>query len=295
MISSFAFAQKKQVEVISRFDSHQATSIVANELLKIVNKQQNEYEFRFSVLPGAGGETADQRAIVLAQSGQLSMVIGSSPSWGINRYTYGNTFDRDNDLVPILGMGGTPFAIQVAPNSGINTVDELVEKLRGKSEAFHGSTAASVASRFMANMFIDHYKLTNIKHITYRLPGDMIRGILGGEADFAVYNTADGHLLKSIAVTSDKRYVYLPDVATGKEIGFPEFEYTTLTTISTPKENRATLEKIAPLFVKACKTEEIQALFEKIKQIPFCYNTEQSLVRIRSEIQLLKKYEHLIK
>jgi tripartite-type tricarboxylate transporter receptor subunit TctC len=294
LISSVAFAQKQQIEVISRFDAHITTAVVANELLRIVNKMQDQFEFRMSAVPGAGGEPADRRAITLARSGQPTLVLGSSSTWAFNRYVFGNTFDRDKDIVPIIGMGGIPFAVQVNPDLGIDTVDQLVDRIRNKKEAFHATTSASSASRLFADLFIDHYKLNNVKHISYRLSSDMIRGVLGKEADFTIYNYADSAALKVIAVSSIDRSPLFPNAPTGKEIGFPDFRYNTIATLSTPKESLIHFAKIAPIFIDACKTVEMKTIFDKAKMMQFCYNTEKSMTRINDEIQLLKKYENVI-
>ena len=294
LISSVAFAQKQQIEVISRFDAHITTAFVASEIIRIVNSSQDQYEFRIAVTPGSGGEAADQRAIALARNGKPVLVIGASSSWAFNRYVFGNTFDRDNDLVPVVGFGGIPFAVQVSPDVGINTVDELIKSIRSKPEAFHATTTANSTSKLFAQLFIDHYKLTNVKHISYRLSTDMIRGVIGKEADFAIYNYADSPALKIIAVSSENRTKLFPNAPTGKEIGFPDFKYNTFGTIHTPKENKVFFEKLEPLFVEACKSKEMESIFEKSKMIPFCNNSKESIVKINEEIQLLKKYEHII-
>lgn len=294
LIPSFSYAQKQTIEVVSRFDLHTTTAFVASEIIRIVNNTQDQYEFRIAVTPGSSGEAADQRAIALARLGKPVLVIGASSSWAFNRYLFGNTIDRDNDLVPIVAPGGIPFAVQVSPDAGINTVDDLIKSIRSKPEAFHATTTANSTSKLFAQLFIDHYKLTNVKHISYRLSTDMIRGVLGREADFAIYNYADSPTLKVIAVSSENRAKLFPNVPTGKEIGFPEFKYNTYSTIHTPKESYSFFEKIAPMFVEACKSKEMEMIFEKAKMMPFCHDNREAFANIREEVQLLKKHERII-
>ena len=66
---------------------------------------QNEYEFKFTVTSGAAGEAADQRGLAIARSNRDVLISGSDSSLGFNRFNVGATFDRDNDLIPILGNG----------------------------------------------------------------------------------------------------------------------------------------------------------------------------------------------
>ena len=219
LFSTSVYAQKQQIEVVSRFDTSKTTAIVAMEFIRILNKTQTKFEFRFVALPGAAGEIADIRAISLTRSNIPTLVLGSTSSWALNRYTFGNTFDRDNDLVPLIGFGGVPFAIQVSPNSKIENLDQLVNSIRNKKESYHATTVSGSASNFFANVFIDYYQLSNVKHISYRLSSDMVYSIINNETDFAISNIADSLPLKSIAISSEERLSFLSNTATGKEIG----------------------------------------------------------------------------
>ena len=56
LFSTSVYAQKQQIEVVSRFDTSKTTAIVAMEFIRILNKTQTKFEFRFVALPGAAGE-----------------------------------------------------------------------------------------------------------------------------------------------------------------------------------------------------------------------------------------------
>ena len=293
MFSTPVFA-KTTVEIVSRYDSHITSALVASEMVSILNKSQEKYEFRITPLPGASGEVADQRAMTLARSGQLVLVLGSSSTYGYNRFLFPNSFDRDKDLIPLIGMTGTPIAIQVNPKSNYNSVQDLVAHLKSKNEAFHAGTVSNSNTKFFDAIFRQNYDLTNVKQLSYRLSTDMMRSVLGNESDYAVYNYADNVGLKLLVVSTDERVPKFPDVPTGKEIGFPDFRFNTLNMISVPKENLEFGVSLVILLKKICLSEEMKAFVDKTPSIRYCYSAEEIKEKISQEMILLKKYQHLL-
>lgn len=291
-VSTTAYS-KTTVEIISRYDAHITSAIVASEVVSLMNSYQNTYEFRLTTLPGASGENADQRAIALARSGQNVLVFGSSSTYGFNRYQFGNTFDRDRDLIPLIGLTGTPIAIQVNPKK-YSTFEQFIETIRKKPEAFHASTVSNSNTKFFDAIFRERYGLTNVKQLSYRLSSDLIRSVLGDESDYAIYNYADSVGLKLLVVSTDERTEKFPEVPTGKEVGFSDFRFNTLNMFSVPKERLEFGEKLIPLMNKACDSKEVQALIEKTPTIKFCYSGEQVRNKVREEISLIEKYKHLL-
>lgn len=293
LLPNLALANPKAIEIVNRFDNHTMTSIVFNELIQIMNNSQNEYEFRTTISPGAGGEIADKRAIALARNGQNVLVISGSSSWAFNRYVHGNTFDRDNDLIPLIGVTGVPFAIQVRPDSKINTVEELVATVKSKQESFHATTTASATSKFFGDLFIKKYGL-NTKQLSYRLSTDLLRGVLGGETDFVVYNYADSPGLKVLAVSSENRIPSMPNVPTGKEIGFPDFKYSTLVAFAVPKENKQFGENLLPMMQASCNSQQMKDFIAKTAMMLFCYDQTTVKNIIQGEIDLLSRHKDII-
>ena len=48
LFSTSVYAQKQQIEVVSRFDTSKTTAIVAMEFIRILNKTQTKFEFRLT-------------------------------------------------------------------------------------------------------------------------------------------------------------------------------------------------------------------------------------------------------
>ena len=291
---STAYA-KPEIQVISRYDAHVNGGIVASEFVRILNKIQDDYEFRLSIVPGASGESADQKAIALSRSGQDVLVIGAMSTWGLNGYVFPNTFDRENDIIPLLGIDGFPNAILVDEKSPINTVEELLQKIRNKDKVFHATTAGAGMGTFHAELFVEKFGIKNAKMITYRSSGDLIRGLTNNELDYAIYIASNIPGLKALAISSNDRLSLYPNAKTAKEIGFPEFVHASITTVGIPKERKEFAERTIHYLRQACESDDMKTLIERTKAPRYyCYTDKELRARSAVEKNLFIKYNNII-
>jgi len=292
---SSSVTARQSVEIVSRFGPAATTGRFAIEYTKILNEIQNEFEFRITSVVGASGEVADQRALALARLGTDVLVYGSSSSLGFNRYTkFGNSFNRDLDLIPLQGLAGIPFAIQIPPDSKIDTLDQLVASIKNKPQAYHATTISSSTSKFFDNLFRHTYNLDNVKQLSYAGPLDITRSMLQSEADYTIYNYADAVGLKLLVVSDIERVSKFPNVPTGKEVGFDEFNFSTLSMISVPKE-RAEFGKIVIKYLtEACKHPRMVELISKTNYNHNCIGTDNIWKKVRDELKLIEKYKQFL-
>jgi len=295
LLTTLPATSRQQVEMVSRFGPAATTGRFAIEYTKVLNEIQIKYDFRLTSLVGAAGEVADQRAIALARSGINVLVYGSSSSLGFNRYTdAANSFDRDKDLIPLQGVAGIPFAIQVPPDSKVNTLQELVDLIKSKPEAFHATTISSSTSKFFDNLFRHTYGISNVRQLSYSGPPDINRGMLQSEADYTIYNYADAIGLKLIVISDDVRSSKFPNVPTGAEAGFPEFDFSTLSMISVPKERAEFGENVKKYLSEACKHSRMVELINKTSYNHNCISTDDIWKKVRGELQLIEKYKQFL-
>ena len=294
LFRSTAYA-KPEIQVISRYDAHVNGGIVASEFVRILNKIQDDYEFRLSIVPGASGESADQKAIALSRSGQDVLVIGAMSTWGLNGYVFPNTFDRENDIIPLLGIDGFPNAILVDEKSPINTVEELLQKIRNKDKVFHATTAGAGMGTFHAELFVEKFGIKNAKMITYRSSGDLIRGLTNNELDYAIYIASNIPGLKALAISSNDRLSLYPNAKTAKEIGFPEFVHASITTVGIPKERKEFANRTIHYLRQACESDDMKTLIERTKAPRYyCYTDKELRARSAVEKNLFIKYNNII-
>jgi tripartite-type tricarboxylate transporter receptor subunit TctC len=289
MIVTPAYAGQ-QVEIVTRFGPSTSSGRFAIEAMNMLNEMQKDYDFKVSVIIGANGEAADQRALVIGKK-QPILLWNSSSSYTFNRYFVGNTYDRDNDLIPLQGMAGVPFSIQVAPDSPIETYEDFIKFVKSKPVVYMGNTASSSSVNLLKAILIKTNKIDNIKDLVYEKPFDITRAVLTKEADFTIFNPADVVGLKQLVTSSPDRTFKYRNVPVGKEVNMPDFIYTSQTLVSVPKEQKEFGEKIQPLLAKICYDQRFSDVVEKSNYFSSCLGPNGMKKRIIDEMKLIEKYK----
>lgn len=279
----------KQIVVYTRFPVTSGPGHFAVEIVNQLNLVQNEYEFKLSVLPGSNGEAADQRALTAARAGEDLLVIGTTSNFSFNRYLVGNTYDRDNDFVPLQVISSLPVSIMVSKTSGINSVDDLIKHLNTKPKAFEATTIQSVSAVLMDIVFRNSMNIKNVTQISYGKAVDIGPNVIRGEADYTVMGHTEVFELKRIATSGDQRDA---DIPTGKELGIKDFEFTGMNMFFIPKERIEFGNKIKPMLNKVCKSDEIQKVLKSREYTPECNgDVEFVKTKIKKELELIEKYK----
>ncbi len=131
------------------------------------------------------------------------------------------TFDLDRDYVPIILLGEAPNVLVANPKLGLKSVKDLVAYANahgGKISIGHsgpGTLGQLATLLFAAEAGLD------VASVSYRGTGPMMIDVLGGaiDAGFPAYNPATKEA-SILAVTSERRVDFLPDVPTMTESGF---------------------------------------------------------------------------
>jgi len=130
-------------------------------------------------------------------------------------------YDIDKDFTPVILAGDSPNVLLANPKLGLNTVKDLLAyaKLKqGKLSIAHSGpgTMGQLCSVLFANeAHIDG------SFIAYRGAAPMITDLLGGQIDIGFPAFGPGsQSVKILAVTTEERVDFLPDVPTMKESGF---------------------------------------------------------------------------
>lgn len=136
-------------------------------------------------------------------------------------------YDFDRDFTPIVMIGDFPNTLLVSPKLGINTVQELVAYAKQHPNVTMAHSGPGTVGHLAAIMLGERADI-KLNLISYRGSGPIITDLISGEiaAGFPPYNPAAKNV-KIIAVASEKRLEFLPDVPTMAESGFPKFFATT--------------------------------------------------------------------
>lgn len=174
--------------------------------------------------PGASGNIGTQFVVDAPTQGTM-LVHTTAAMQAVNPILYPNQrFDPAKDLIPIGITGSLANMLVVHPESGVKTIEDLVEKGK-KTELTYATFGPGTSPHIYGELLRG---LTGIKAIpiAYKGSGNAKADMLAGRIDFmfdsmttAVTTVQSGQLL-GLAITSPERSALLPDVPTLKEKGY---------------------------------------------------------------------------
>ena len=181
-------------------------------------------------------------------------------------------FNTLTDFSPINTVGLTPEAIAVGPGLGVNSLKELLALSKTRQIALSSSGTGGLPH--LTIELLMQVAKGNIVHVPYKGAGPAVTDTLAGHVDGVVMDVPplypliqDGRL-KALAVTSDKRVEFLPNVPTAQE-ELPGFNVTNWVGVFAPaKTPRAVIDKINAALVKIVAREDVRAQLLKVAVVP---------------------------
>ena len=131
------------------------------------------------------------------------------------------TFDLEKDFTSVILVGEAPNVLVANPKLGLKSPKDLVAygNAHGGKLSIGHSGPGTLGQ--LSTILFGAMSGLDVASVSYRGTGPMMVDVLGGtlDAGFPAYNpaTKEGSLL---AVTSEQRVEFLPDVPTMKESGF---------------------------------------------------------------------------
>jgi tripartite-type tricarboxylate transporter receptor subunit TctC len=175
---------------------------------------------------GAGGNVGAEIAARAAGDG-YTLLATPSPVLAVNQFIYKKLGFDPADFKPVVMMTEIPTAVSTHPSLGVASIKELIAKAKAENIAYgsqgNGSTSHIAAAMFEAAAGV---KFT---HVPYRGSGPLVNDHVGGHIKLTFDNLASGIAqhesgkLRFIAIASEKRSPFLPDVPTVIEAGVPGF------------------------------------------------------------------------
>ena len=189
--------------------------------------------------PGAGGNLAAAEVAKAAPDG-YTLLMASAPL-SISPVLYKTLPYNPANIEPIAIFGQLPNVLLVNPESGINTVADLVKRAKASpGKLNYASNGYGTSLNLSAEMLKSQAEIF-VLHIPYRGSSFANVAVIAKEVDFMFDNLPpalgliNGGKLKPLAVTSAERNPALPNVPTMVESGFPNFLVTAWFGLAAPK------------------------------------------------------------
>ena len=219
---------------------------------------------------GAGGAIAAE-FVAKAPADGYTLIMAAMPVMAVLPVISKTNFDPLRDFVPVSNVGSNPFVMGIHKSVPANTLPEFVAYMRKNPGKFnYASGGSGSVSHLSAALFVKRAEL-DMTHISYKGGAPAVTDLLGGNVQMyfgnfsELYPHVSGGNIRIIGVSSDKRAVQLPQVATIAESGFPGFKTLTWNGLMAPAGTpAAVVARLADAVKEALAFEGTQSKFQQM-------------------------------
>jgi tripartite-type tricarboxylate transporter receptor subunit TctC len=279
---------KKQIDLIVPFVAGGTTDNIA----RLVAQRFGDSWSQTVVVnnrPGGGGIIATQTVAKAAPDGYTLLVttIGFAITPALQKLPY----DPLKDFAPITELASLPLMLVVHPSVSATTLPEFVALAQAKPGGFDYASAGIGTSPHLAAEMFKSMAGIDLVHVPFKGNAEANNALLGGHVKIyfalvpAVLQHVKAGTLRALAVTTEKRLPYLPDVPTIAELGFPGYEISSWQGVFAPAGTPPEIvAKINGELVRMVNAPEVRTRISREGADPIGSTPDQFAARVRSEI-----------
>ncbi|MEN9761027.1 MAG: hypothetical protein RI906_853 [Pseudomonadota bacterium] len=206
-------------------------------------------------------------------------------------------YDIVTDLQSIAVVSESPLFLIVRPDRGIQTLADLIARLKESSASMNYSSSGIAGLPHLAGEFLNQMTATQATHVPFAGTSPALTALLGGHVDHLFADTsAVGQIragkVRALAVTSISRLPAFPDLPTIAET-LPGFQFTVWTGLDTPTGTpRAVIDQIHGAVQKALATPAMTKLFADTSRTASSISPDQFAAFKAAEV---RKYQDLVR
>ncbi len=169
-------------------------------------------------------------AVAHAPPDGLTLLLGTTPLIQAPVFYKDLPYDAFRDFAPVARIALSADVLIVPSDSGIKSVDQLVEAAQKNPGKYNYGSYGNATSAHMHGELLNYQKKIDLLHIPYKGTGPLMQDFLGGRltSAFAEIVGARAHLdnpkVRVLAVSGEQRLAALPDTPTFTELGYADFE-----------------------------------------------------------------------
>ncbi|CAG2148285.1 tripartite tricarboxylate transporter substrate binding protein [Cupriavidus plantarum] len=225
--------------------------------------------------PGASGNIGAEFVAKSPADGYTLLIVNSS--FAINPSVFKKLqFDPKSDFSAVISFASVPSVIAVPYQSKIRSFQELLTAGKSSTPPSYASCGNGTPQHLAGELLKISAKM-DMLHVPYKGCAPAIADVLGGQADVSVNTLTNtvpylkSNKLRALAVTSQARSPFLPDVPTVSELGVPGYDvdqwFGILAPAHTPPE---IVQKLNAEIAKTIAKPEIKA---SLAQLGFATGT----------------------
>jgi tripartite-type tricarboxylate transporter receptor subunit TctC len=200
-------------------------------------------------------------------------------------------YDPIRDFAPITELATLPLMLVVHPSVPANNLEEFIALGRANPGGWHFASSGIGTSPHLAAEMFKSAAGIDLVHVPYKGNAEAMNALLGGHVKiyFALVPAALQHVktgsVRALAVTTETRLPYLPEVPTIAERGFSGYEISSwqgaFAPAGTPNEIVA---KISGELARMLDVPEIRTRISREGADPMGSTPDAFAARVKSEI-----------
>ncbi len=175
--------------------------------------------------PGASGNIAAAEVARATPDGYTLLIAPTSVETANPSLFKSSPVLPSRDLTPVAGIGKTQMYLVAKPQTTAKDVRELVAQAKAQPGKMSYASAGAGTPPHLACELFKQATGTDILHVPYRGAAPALQDVLSGQADFVcdpgiAFPQIRSGKVKLLAIVSEKRSPFFPEVPTVGEQGF---------------------------------------------------------------------------
>ncbi|CAN5447448.1 tripartite tricarboxylate transporter substrate binding protein [soil metagenome] len=245
MVSTAALAATAAMPRLARADAYPdrpvkillgyAAGGTADTMARIVAEQVGRTRSKTLVVdnrPGASGNIAAAQVARATPDG-YTILFGNTAEMAVNRYLTENIgFDPDTDLAPVALINDVPLLLVVSAATPYQSFDDLMQAARKPGANLSFASAGSGSPGHLAGETMAKRGNVTMTHVPYKGAAPALTDVIAGHVScyFSGFTAVSQYVragtVRVLAISSQKRSKFAPDVPSVGEILDTEFNFT---------------------------------------------------------------------
>src|SRR5262250_2585459 len=217
----------RQIELVVLFVAGGTTDNIARMLAQ---RFAESWSQTVIVSNRAGGASTIATAAVAKSPPDGHTLLVTTLAFSVNPALQKLPYDPIKDFAPITELASLPMVLVVHPSLPITNFKEFVDYTKSSPVGLDFASSGAGTSTHLAAEMFKSVAGSKLVHVPFKGNAEVMNALLGGHVKiyFSLVPTVLQHIkngtLRALAVTTDKRLAYLPDLPTIAESGFPGYE-----------------------------------------------------------------------